>query len=150
MAKDADFVPGSLHLRKLSVGSESVDSMIAWQDMMRARRGGHIWHVTRSWPKRAEELLQGGSLYWIIKGVMVARQPIIGFEEHPPENPEDKPYCRIMLGDEVIKTHPWPHRPFQGWRYLKAEDAPPDLDGAGGDDQMPPEMAAELKALGLL
>lgn len=151
MPQDKESQPGQLHLRKLSVGSESVDTMIAWQEGMRAKRSGHIWHVTRSWPKRAEELLNGGSLYWIIKGVMVARQPIIGFEEHPPENPEDKPYCRIMLADEVIKTQPWPHRPFQGWRYLKADEAPPDLDSLAGEgDEMPAEMAAELRSLGLL
>lgn len=141
-----------LHLRKLSVGSESVETLQDWQEMMKGQRGGRIWHVTRSWPRRQEEILSsGGSIFWIIKGIMQVRQPIIGFEEHPPEDPDGKPACRIVLGDELVRTVPWPHRPFQGWRYLTEADAPKDLAQAGeGEGDMPPEMAAELRNLGLL
>lgn len=141
----------SIHLRKLCVGVENVEHLENWVAHISQQRGGLTWHVTRSWPKRADELLVGGSLYWIIKGVMQARQRIIGFEEHPAEDPDDKPRCKILLEPEVIRTQAWPHRPFQGWRYLKPSEAPPDLnEQAGGDDQLPPELAAELRNIGVL
>ncbi len=142
----------TIHLRKLCVGISTVEELEELQNINIPNRNGKIWHVTRSWPKRAEELLKGGSMYWIIKGAMPARQPIIGFEEHPSEDPDEKPKCRILLARELIKTEPWPHRPFQGWRYLKPGEAPPDLgvNGLGDDEAMPPEMIAELKMMGLL
>ena len=72
----------TIHLRKLCVGVATIDELQEWQDYNLENRGGQIWHVTRSWPKRAEELLKGGSLFWIIKGSMSVRQPIVGFEEY--------------------------------------------------------------------
>ncbi|WP_420549493.1 DUF1489 family protein [Curvivirga sp.] len=142
----------TIHLRKLCVGVESVEQLQEWQRINLPKRGGKIWHITRSWPKRAEELLKGGSLFWIIKGSMSVRQPIVGFEEHPSEDPDEKPKCRILLGPELVKTQPWPHRPFQGWRYLKPEEAPPDINMLenGETESMPAEMIAELKSLGLM
>ena len=140
-----------IHIRKLSVGSDSVESMQEWQNQNKEFRDGKIWHTTRNWPRRGEELLNGGSMYWIIKGVMQVRQPIIGFDEEPADDPDKKPYCRIMLAPELILTKAWPHRPFQGWRYLKPEDAPPDIEGgARSEDDMSAEMEAELRELGLL
>ncbi len=136
-----------LSIRKLCVGAESVDSLREWQDE-RLRLNGSVGHVTRMWPKRREEVLDGGSLYWIIKGVMRVRQQIIGFEEWPPEDPEDKPKCRLVLDPDLVLTEPWPHRPFQGWRYLKPEEAPPDLGSRHDKDDMPADMVAELRAMG--
>ena len=139
----------TIHIRKLCVGAESIESLQEWQ-AMRLETMGSIGHVTRMWPKRLDEVLDGGSLYWIIKGVMRVRQPIIDFEEWIDPSEEDdggKPKCRIVLAPDLIRTDPWPHRPFQGWRYLKPEDAPPDL-GARANDDMPPELAAELRAIG--
>ncbi|MDJ0683708.1 MAG: DUF1489 domain-containing protein [Alphaproteobacteria bacterium] len=138
-----------LHMRKLCVGAESIEDLAEWQ-AMRLRQMGSIGHVTRMWPKRIDELLKGGSLYWIIKGVMRVRQPILGFEEWHDLSGEDegkKPKCRIVLAPDLIPTDPWPHRPFQGWRYLTPDEAPPDL-GKGANDDMPPELKAELRAIG--
>ena len=140
----------TIHMRKLCVGVETIEDLAQWQQYNLPFRGGEIWHVTRSWPKRAEELIEGGSMYWIIKGAMCVRQPILSFQEEPSEDPDEKPKCRIVLENTLIETVPWPHRPFQGWRYLKPNEAPPDLNQSGCDDEMPPEMAAELKSLGLI
>lgn len=141
----------TIHLRKLCVGLETVEKLEEWVAHISPQRGGITWHITRSWPKRAEELLTGGSLYWIIKGVMQARQRIIGFDEHPGDEPDDKPRCKILLEPKVIRTQSWPHRPFQGWRYLKPGEAPPDLDALpDGEDQLPPDLAAELRNLGVI
>lgn len=137
-------------MRKLCVGVETVDWLEA--RLARAAEGrGYTSHVTRSWPKRSEELLAGGSLYWIVKGVMQARQPILRFEEFwPSDSDDDRPRCRIVLEAELVRTDPWPHRPFQGWRYLKAEEAPPDISAVDGDDSLPPDLAVELKNMGVL
>ena len=140
-----------IHLRKLCVGIETPDELRHWQQINLPIRQGKIWHVTRSWPKRAEDLLKGGSIFWIIKGEMRLRQQIIGFEEHPLEPGDKKPKCRILLDSELVETQPWPHRPFQGWRYLPVNEAPPDLrEGGHTEGEMPAAMAAELRELGLL
>ncbi len=136
-----------LHIRKLCVGADTVEDLKEWQDGRLAQLGS-IGHVTRMWPKRQDEVLEGGSLYWIIKGVMRVRQRIIGFEEWPADDPEDKPKCRLVLDPELVLTEPWPHRPFQGWRYLKPEEAPPDLGARDDGEGMPAELAAELRAIG--
>lgn len=141
----------NIHMRKLCVGIDTVEQLEERVALIAPQRGGVTWHITRSWPKRAAELQAGGSLYWIIKGIMQARQPIAGFEEVAGEGPDDKPRCKILLEPQVIRTQPWPHRPFQGWRYLKPEDTPPDIDAIeDGDDQLPPELAAELRNMGVL
>jgi hypothetical protein len=141
----------TLHLRKLCVGAESLEDLARWQAGRRRHGADRLWHRTRSWPRRHAEILRdGGSLYWIIKGAMVCRQPILGFEPEAHPDPDEKPYCRILLDEPLIPTEPWPHRPFQGWRYLKAAEAPPDLAQAGaGEDALPPALAAELRALGV-
>ena len=118
----------ALNIRKLCVGADSIEDLQHWQTGRLRLNGGKIWHTTRTWPRRFEEILQGGgSLYWIIKGQMAVRQGILGFEPEPQDDdPDSRPYCRIILSPELVPTDPWPHRPFQGWRYLKADDAPPD------------------------
>lgn len=152
-----DRLPGmTLHMRKLSVGTETVEGLMEFQAMRRADRlargePGFSRHVTRMWPKRADEILSGnGSMYWIIKGVMQARQPILDFEEVIGADGVRR--CGIVLDHDLVLTAPRPARAFQGWRYFEAKDAPPDLADVKGevDPGMPPEMLAELRELGLV
>lgn len=135
----------TVHLKKLSVGSTSLDSLREWQ-ALRLAHEGKIVHVTRNKPRRAEELLDGGSIYWIIKGVMVARQQIIDLAEA--QRLDGTPACGIVLAPEIIPVAPTKMRIFQGWRYLEVADAPPDI-GAGGEADMPSELVAELRDLGI-
>ena len=142
----------TLHLLKLCVGADGVEDLVDWQSArMAERRAGGLepgpFHVTRMWPKRAEALLAGGSLYWVFRGRVLARQRILGLE--PREGADGIARCAIRLDPEVVRTAPQPRRPFQGWRYLRAEDAPPDLDGALPSD-VPPELVAELAEIGVL
>lgn len=138
----------SLHLIKLCVGCESPDLLREWQAGRLATQG-RIVHVTRMTPKRAEELLDGGSLYWVMKGIVRARQRIVALHEGADEN--GRGFCAIELDQDLVEVEPHPHRPFQGWRYLKPDAAPPDLPrGAAGEEPPPPEMAAELRKLGLI
>jgi len=137
-----------LHLKKLSVGSTSIDSLREWHEEVLARRG-RIIHVTRSFPRRAEEILPGGSIYWVIKGKMCARQRIDEFIEV--EREDGGVSCGIVMRPGLIPVFEKRHRPFQGWRYLEEKDAPLDLPtDADGEDTMPMEMAEELRDLGLL
>ena len=120
----------ALHIIKLCVGAESVEDLRSWvaQRSMLAIAAGmepHSVHTTRMFPKRREEILDGGSLYWVIKGQVQARQPIIDLVAVKGEDGIDR--CDIVLGPEVIETSLAARRPFQGWRYLSAEDAPRDL-----------------------
>lgn len=142
-----------LHLRKLCVGVERLEDLAAWQTRRLAVPGARLFHATRNWPRRQAEILDsGGSLFWIIKGRMAARQRVVGFEAAPRadlEDPDEKPFCRILLDPTLVPTEPWPHRPFQGWRYLKGAEAPPDLDARGEAGGLPAGLTAELKALGL-
>jgi hypothetical protein len=135
----------TVHLKKLSVGSTSLDSLRERQ-ALRLAHEGKIVHVTRNKPRRAEELLDGGSIYWIIKGVMVARQQIIDLAEA--KRLDGTPACGIVLAPELIPVAPTKMRIFQGWRYLEVADAPPDT-GAGGEADMPSELVAELRDLGI-
>ena len=139
-----------LHLIKLCVGADSVADVMAWRGrtlVERKKKGlsAKMSHTTRMWPRRAEELLKGGSLYWVVKGLIRIRQPIAGFEEW--YNEDGVRYCTILLEPDMVLTQPTPKRPFQGWRYLRPQDAPADLlAGTGGDETM----AEELASLGLL
>lgn len=151
-----------LNIRKLCVGAKSVEDLAEWQ-AGRLKDVGSIGHTTRMWPKRVEEILEtGGSLYWVINRVMRARQRIIGFEEtfgpgggngvedsvEPVES--TKPKCRIVLDPEIVLTEPWPHRPFQGWRYLKADEAPPDLPEGATLGDLPDDLAITLREIGVV
>jgi hypothetical protein len=135
----------TVHLKKLSVGSQSLDNLRDWQ-ALRLAQGGRLVHVTRNRPRRAEELLDGGSIYWIIKGVVTARQAIIDLAEA--QRADGTPACGIVLSPEIIQVAPTKMRIFQGWRYLEVKDAPPDV-GAGDASDMPAELAAELRELGI-
>mgnify|MGYP000436380035 FL=1 len=140
-----------LHLIKLCVGCDSIDDLVGWIDMRMAqkRRAGepleHI-HTTRMVPRRIAELVDGGSLYWVIKGSVQARERII--DVRPFVDDEGIGRCQLVLEPTVVATEWQPKRPFQGWRYLEAKDAPRDLKNGASDD-LPPELGAELAALGL-
>jgi hypothetical protein len=140
---------GTLHLIKLCVGAETVEDLLDWQRNPRAKGpDGLPRHITRMWPKRAEDLLAGGSLYWVFKGAILARQRILRLDEVL--GGDGIARCAIVLDPEVVRTTAATRRPFQGWRYLKAEDAPRDLPKARkGDDSLPPELDAMLAEIGL-
>ncbi|MDA8870529.1 DUF1489 domain-containing protein [Rhizobiaceae bacterium] len=133
-----------LNLLKLSVGTESVDDLRSFH-RFRLKGGRGLFHITRMVPKRADELTAGGSIYWVIKGNVQARQAITAIE--PFTDGQGIRRCRIMLGHDLVDTQWQPRRPFQGWRYLKPEDAPADL--ARGEAAMPAELRAQLSELGL-
>ena len=138
----------ALHLRKLCVGVESVEQLEQAQ-VRRLKRGLALRHDTRMMPRRRDEILEGGSIYWVIKGLMQVRQPIVDITQEVDDS--GRGFARLHLGPELVRLVPRAHRPFQGWRYLAAADAPADLPegGAGGDD-LPAEMQAELRTLGIL
>ncbi len=137
-----------MHIIKLCVGAESVEDLQQWQHEHRALWApGTAEHITRMWPKRAAEVL-GGSLYWVIKGQIQARQKILGLERRQGSDGIDR--CALVLDAEVVRTGPAPRRPFQGWRYLAPDEAPPDLPGARAqDDALPPALALALAEIGL-
>jgi hypothetical protein len=144
----------TLHLLKLCVGCDSVEDLVGWQAERTAERTARgedprPFHVTRMWPKREAELVAGGSLYWVIKGVVLARQRILGLERR--EGADGIARCLIRLDPAVVRTLPQPRRAFQGWRYLRAEDAPRDLGVAAAQAaEMPPQLVAGLAAVGVL
>jgi hypothetical protein len=113
----------------------------AWPDNMPR-------HITRMWPKREAEILNGGSLFWVFKGVILARQVITDLQERRGEDGILR--CALVLNPEIIRTEAAPRRPFQGWRYLPVEDAPRDLPkGRKAEEALPPELARALADIGL-
>jgi hypothetical protein len=137
-----------IHLLKLCVGIDSVADLRRWTLLRGEKNPGAVHaHVTRMRPSRAEELLAGGSLYWVIKGQISARQKLIGLEDFVGSDGIRR--CALQLEDDIIGVRPRLCRPFQGWRYLKAEDAPPDL-GSSGEADLPEELRRQLSELGLL
>lgn len=143
--------PAPLNLIKLSVGTDSVDGLIAWQGDARAQGpDGAPRHVTRMWPRREKELLDGGgSIYWVIQGVLQCRQRILRLDEVTGEDGIRR--CAIVLDPEVIRTATAQRRPFQGWRYLPGPDAPADLGGARAqEDSLPPALSAALADIGVI
>jgi hypothetical protein len=131
------------HLLKLCVGVDRVEQLTEWGREERGRGGAPIVH-TRNTPKRAAEVLDGGSLYWVIKGAVLCRQAVVGIETIG-EGPLAR--CEIELSPAVVRVLPTPKRAFQGWRYLESAQAPPDLRDVS-DADLPPELARELRALG--
>ncbi|MEO8530940.1 MAG: DUF1489 domain-containing protein, partial [Deltaproteobacteria bacterium] len=110
---------------------------------------GERRHITRMWPKAEKQLLAGGSLYWVIKGAVMCRQRIVRLDEVIGADGNRR--CGIIMDPTVIRTASVPRRPFQGWRYLDPADSPPDLPKMReGDDVLPPGMAEELAAMGIL
>ncbi len=145
----------TLHLIKLSVGSESVESLRLWQGIRLAekRKKGDVpelFHTTRMAPTRRGEILNtGGSIYWVIRGLIQARQRLTDIR--PFKDDQGVKRCHLVLDPVLVPTVPRRSRPFQGWRYYAAGDAPVDLDErAGIDAAMPPEMQRQLAELGLI
>jgi hypothetical protein len=140
----------TLNLIKLSVGSESVETQLDWQKQARGQTAdGLPCHVTRMWPKRSEELLNGGSIYWVIKGQIQSRQRILRLDEIIGSDGIRR--CTIVLDPDLRRTQSALRRPFQGWRYLTVEDSPPDLpEGRATDDTLPDELNRALAEIGVL
>lgn len=151
------------HLLLPCVGISSIEELEeeVRAEIAEAKRKGRrpfCRHRTRNFPRRAEELLEGGSIYWIIRSHICCRQPIRALERF--DDPESGKRCRILFGPEIVRTQLFPHEAMQGWRYLEAKDAPPDLPSrdavkgrkkkGDGTEGMPAKMIAELRALGLL
>ena len=143
-----------LHLIKLCVGCDSITDLEEWIEENRAhhRRLGRDYeqtHTTRMVPKRMEELLAGGSLFWVIRGQVAARQRLL--DVRPFTDADGIGRCRLVLEQNVVAVEPRPYRPFQGWRYLTTKDAPRDIDLNAGDlAVMPEDMRRQLAELGLL
>ncbi|MGB8813397.1 MAG: DUF1489 domain-containing protein [Paracoccaceae bacterium] len=138
-----------IHILKLCVGADSVEDLTDWQDSQKGRwPAGCAVHVTRMWPKREAEVTSGGSLYWVIKGVVLARQRIVRFEEIIGSDGIRR--CGLVLDAQVVRTEPAPRRAFQGWRYLDPADAPRDLaKGREREEKLPDELARALADIGL-
>jgi hypothetical protein len=138
-----------INILKLCVGADSVEDLLDWQRSQRAHwPQGKAVHVTRMWPKREAEVLEGGSLYWVIKGVILARQKITDLQQVDLGDGISR--CALVLDAEVIRTEAAPRRPFQGWRYLDPADSPRDLPkGRAKDDPLPAALAQALAEIGL-
>jgi len=146
----------TLHIVKLCVGADSIEDLANWQTqrVAEARRLANglpePFHTTRMVPKRQDAVLDDGSLYWVIRGVIQVRQRIKGFEEATRH--DGVRCCRMVLDPKLVAVRPTPRRAFQGWRYLEADDAPADLDSAVMSElsAMPPGMRRELAELCLI
>ena len=139
-----------IHMVKLSVGTESIEELMRWQAMTRAQGpDGAPRHVTRMWPKQESALLNGGSIFWVIKGFIQCRQRIMRLNEVIGQDEIRR--CAIVLDPGLIHTTSAIKRPFQGWRYLKPDDAPIDLSPDRKDeDHLPVELAGALADIGIL
>ncbi len=144
----------TLHLVKLCVGVDTVEDLQDWvtfrlEEQRRAGETPERFHTTRMKPKRGDELLDGGSLYWVIRGKVQVRQQLL--ELRPFRDKDGIKRCKLVLEPKLVLTEWQPRRAFQGWRYLAPKDAPRDLAG----DQaliaaLPPKLRSELAELGLL
>jgi hypothetical protein len=134
-----------LHLLKFAVGIEDLEHLRRIRAARAEERGGS-WVYTRNHPRRASEILAGGSIYWIIRGQIRVRQLVTGFHRERDDN--GRRYCLIEVDKMLVPTLSRPWRPFQGWRYLSPEDAPEDCSDAGE----PPSdrLLFELRSLGLI
>ena len=141
----------TIHLIKLCVGVDSLEELAEWQagrlkERKRKKQPPVLMHITRQTPKRAEELLDGGSLYWVIKGQIAARQRLLALKQLVREG---VPHCGLVYDPELVATVRRFHRPFQGWRYLSPRDAPPDARDLKAVN-LPEALKLELAELGLL
>lgn len=143
----------ALHLIKLCVGATSIADLTSWiegraADARKAGRAFEQTHTTRMVPTRTADLLDGGSLYWVIQGQVSARQKLLDIR--PFVDGDGVRRCHLVLEPKVIPVSPRPSRPFQGWRYLAAKDAPADIDSHSPEADLPEAMRRELRELGLL
>ena len=136
-----------LHMLKLCVGVSEVAELRQW--IRNTRKGlDTLDHTTRMFPKRRTEILSGGSLYWVIRGMILCRQPIADLV--PVTGVDGITRCRIDFKPKIILVRPSPRRAFQGWRYLSVEDAPPDIKAGADVSEMTEAMRRDLAELGLL
>ena len=133
-----------LHLIKLCVGADTPDDLREWRRSREGRSHANRVH-TRQTPKRADEIIDGGSLFWVFKGVVLIRQRVPGIETL---TDGARKRCEIQLDEPMIRTAPQPRRAFQGWRYLEAKEAPGDLPGDETGETMSTELARRLRELG--
>lgn len=144
----------TVHLVKLCVGATSIEDLAAWQqarlaEQRRAGQPARLFHTTFQTPRRRDELLDGGSLYWVIKGAIQVRQRLIGLEEGVKE--DASACCLLVLDPALVAVRPTPRRAFQGWRYLDPADAPADLAGIpDAAVDMPPDLRQALAELCLI
>ena len=138
----------TLHLIKLAVGIDDVAHLRKMQKERRRERGRYVFY-TRHMPRRREEILDGGSIYWVIKGYVRVRERILGFI--PVVEDDGERYTLVRYDPKFVETVWQPKRPFQGWRYLAPKDAPSDRPAhAASEDRLPEALAEELRSLGLL
>lgn len=144
----------TLHIVKLCVGADSIGDLQEWIDRRlreKKRRKQPLEHIhtTRMMPTRKGEILDGGSLYWVIRGEIACREKLIDIR--PFVDKDGVKRCRLVMDGKVIPVVPRPRGPFQGWRYFPANEAPPDLSKSGkGLAELPETMRRELRELGLL
>ena len=137
----------ALHLVKLCVGAASIGHLRAWIKEARASRDT-LDHTTRMFPRRRDEIVPGGSLYWVIGGLILCRQPIVALV--PVKGADGIERCRIDFKAKVVPVEPQPRRAFQGWRYLEEADAPRDIARTAAATAVPEKMRRDLAELGLL
>lgn len=135
-----------LHIIKLSVGTDSLEDLLGWQKgRLKATKSDRLVHITRMQPKRRDEILNGGSIYWVVKGQIIVRQRILDLTE---VDRNGVPHCGIVYDPIAVPVARRSQRAFQGWRYLNAADAPSDLPA--GALNLPPELQGKLLELGLI
>lgn len=143
----------TLHILKLCVGADSIEDLAQWQagrireQKKRGKKKPELIHVTRMTPKRKDDLLDDGSLYWVIKGQIAVRQKLLDLR---PVTKNGTPHCGLVYDAKLIPVQRRAQRPFQGWRYLDPKDAPADARGTKGLEALPEKLQAELVELGLL
>lgn len=140
----------TVHILKLCVGIDSVEHLI---DVRKGRENllpdgtPYNYHITRFRPKRAEEILKCGSIYWVIKGFVQVRQRIIGLDVIETDTGSK---CKIIMDTELVRTESQPRRPHQGWRYLECADAPRDILAGENVDNLPEDLSSKLREMGLI
>ncbi len=136
----------TIHMLKLCVGAETVEDLADWQSRQLKKLPAPVHH-TRMFPKRAGEMLHGGSIYWVIKGAIRVRQRIVDLRLDNDE--EGRDMCGVVFDPLLVRTYAQARRPFQGWRYLKPEDAPRDLKSGDAALDIPPDLDTALKQAGV-
>ena len=143
----------TLHIIKLCVGCDSIEDLAQWQakrikdQKKRGVKKPTLMHVTRMTPKRKDEVLDGGSLYWVIKGQIAVRQQLLDLK---PTTKNGTPHCGLVYDPKLVPVQRRAYRAFQGWRYLDPKDAPADARGTKGFEKLPEDLQRELVSLGLL
>lgn len=132
----------AIHIIKLCVGADSIEDLADWQTRLMTQYP-QPFHETRMTPKRKDEVLAGGSIYWVIKRAIRVRQRIVDIRVK--DDPTGRSYCELVFDPELVPVHPRRKRPFQGWRYLKAGDAPPDLTPGAKPSDLPVALDVALK-----